>query len=486
MHQLKGKAIRGGVARLLSQVATTGIRLLYLAVLARLLSPNDFGLVAMATVVTGFLERFTHAGLSSATIQKAEISDQQVSQLFWVNVLVGAFLAATCVILAPWIASWYNDPRLTWIMTAMAPGFVFAALGVQHCALLERDLRYSAISTIDAISQFASAALGIGLAFAGWSYWALVAVSVATSGLYTLGCWVASGWVPKRPRSGVEIRPMLSFGGTLLLNSVVVYAGYNTEKMILGRFWGAEALGIYTRASQLVSIPVNSINAMIGGVFFSVLSRLQDDPAEFRNCFLKGYSVILALSIPSTLFCAFFADDIILLVLGPNWLSVIPIFRLMTPTVLVLAVINPMFWLMVSTGRQKRSLYLGLVLSPWVIGATLLGLPYGPTGVAFSYSAAMLLWLFPSLVWCLRGTPISIGALANTICGPFVASMAAAVCAFAVAHYLGPNLPVAARLLLGGGTMAVTYGWILLFLIDERSLYRSVLASLRIPSKLSA
>ncbi|OWV84509.1 hypothetical protein ATY79_11325 [Rhizobium sp. R693] len=474
------------MAKLLGQLATTGIRLLYLAVLARLLNASDFGLVAMVTVVTGFLERFTHAGLSSATIQKAEISDQQISQLFWVNLLVGLFLAVTCVSLAPFVARFYDDPRLRLIMIVMASGFVFAALGVQHSALLERDLRYGALSAIDAISQFASAVLGICLALAGWSYWALVAASISSPGIYTLSCWIASGWIPKRPRSGVEVRPMLSFGGTLMLNSVVVYAGYNMEKIVLGRFWGADALGIYTRASQLVSIPVTSINAMIGGVFFSVLSRLQDDPAQFRSCFLKGYSIILAFSIPSTLFCAFFADDIILLALGPNWSSAIPVFRLMTPTILVLAIINPTYWLLVSTGRQKRSLYLGLVLSPWVILATTLGLPYGPNGVAFSYSAAMVLWLFPSIVWGLHGTPISIRALVNASCGPFIASIAAVVCAFAITHYLGPDLSSLARLLLGGTAMTVTYGWISLFLIEERSLYRSVLASLRMPFKLSA
>lgn len=486
MHQLRGKAVRGGLAKLLTQVATTGIRLVYLAVLARLLTTNDFGLVAMVTVITGFLDRFTHAGLSSATIQKADISDQQVSQLFWVNVLVGMLLAALCVGLAPLVARFYHDPRLTGIMIVMASGFVFAAFGVQHCALLERELRYSALGKIDAISQLGSAVLGIVLAFAGWSYWALVVASVAAPGLYTVGCWLASGWMPKRPRSDVEIRPMLSFGGTLMLNSVVVYAGYNMEKMILGRFWGADALGIYTRASQLVSIPVNSINAMIGGVFFSVLSRLQDDPAEFRSCFLKGYSLIVALSIPSTLFCAFFADDIILLVLGPNWSSAIPIFRLMTPTILVLAVFNPTYWLLVSTGLQKRSLYLGLVLAPWVIAATTLGIPYGPNGVAFSYSAAMLLWLLPSIVWCLRGTPVSVGDFANAIYGPFLASLAAAICAFIVTHYVAGNFPVVVRLLVGATTMGVIYGWIALFLIEERSLYRSVLTSLRMPIKLNA
>jgi PST family polysaccharide transporter len=478
MHQLKGRAVRGGVAKLLNQLATTGIRILFLVVLARYLGTGDFGLVAMATVVTGFLDRFTHAGLSSATIQRQEISDQQVSHLFWVNVLVGAFLAAVCASFAPLIARFYDDPRLIEVILVLASGFIFAALGVQHSALLERDLRYTTLSTIDTVSQLGSAALGIGLAFAGWGYWSLVIAGVAAQGMYSAGCWLASGWVPKRPRSGVEIRPMLSFGGVVMLNSIVVYVGYNMEKVLLGRFLGADTLGLYTRAAQLIGIPVNTINGIVGGLFFSVLSRLQDDPDQFRSFFLKGYSIIIALSVPSTLFAALFADEIILLILGPNWSSAVPIFRLMTPTILVLGIINPMAWVLMSTGRQKRSLYIGIVVSLLVLVANLIGLRYGATGVAFSYSAVMLLWSLPHVAWCLHGTPISLKDLAKAIWGPFIASIAAVVCAHTLSDYVPPDHALL-RLLLGATIMTVAYGWILLFLIEERSLYRSALVSLR-------
>src|SRR5262249_5918423 len=154
-------------------------------------------------------------------------------------------------------------------------------------------------------------------------------------------------------------------------------------------------------------------------VFFSVLSRLQNDPVRFRRFFLNGYSLIIAVSVPITMFCALYADDIILFVLGPNWLSAIPIFRLMTPTILVLSIINPLGWILTSSGRQKRSLYIGFVLAPLVVAACLLGLRYGPNGVAFSYSTVMVLWLFPHIVWCLHGTPISIGDIAKATAGPF-------------------------------------------------------------------
>ena len=486
MHDLKGKAVRGGVARLFGQAAAMAVRLLYLGISARLLSPNDFGLVAMVIVVTGFFDLFTSAGLSLATVQKAEVTDQQISQLFWINILVGSVLALLCVICAPFIADFYRDPRLVWIMVALAPGFLLAASGVQHSALLQRELRFPALSAIDALSHFGGACLGIGLALAGYGYWALVAGLIATSAMNTAGCWLSTGWVPGRPRSGVDIWPMLCFGGTVTLNGIVVYIAYNMEKVILGRFWGADVLGIYTRAVQLIGLPVNTLNATVGGVFFSTLSRLQDDPIRFRSFFLKGYTLAMAATVPATLFCALFADEIVTLLLGPAWPAAVPIFRLMTPTILVFGIINPLFWVMASMGLQKRSLYVGLVLAPLVVAAYSVGARYGPNGVAFSYSTVMVLWLVPHVAWCLYGTPISVADLARATAGPFVAGVVAAACAFALLHQIGQSLPAVLRLAVGGITMAGVYGWILLFVVGYRSLYGSVIAALGRPSSLEA
>ena len=231
---------------------------------------------------------------------------------------------------------------------------------------------------------------------------------------------------------------------------------------------------------------MNSINATVGGVLFSTLSRLQDDPIRFRSFFLKCYTLVMAVTVPTTLFCALFAGDIVVLVLGPGWLQAIPIFRLMTPTILVFGIINPLAWVMISTGLQKRSLSIGLVLAALVVAANLLGVRYGPNGVALSFSTVMVLWLVPHVAWCLHGTPISIADLAKAIAGPFVAGIVAAACAFALLHQIGQELPAAARLAIGGVAMAVVYGWILLFVVGYRSLYASVVAALRRPSNVEA
>jgi O-antigen/teichoic acid export membrane protein len=486
LHNLKGKAIWSGIVKLLSQTATSILRLCYLAVLARLLSPNDFGLVAMVLVITGIFDLFTTAGLSSATIQKAEVSNQQVSNLFWINVLVGTTLALLCAASASFMAEFYREPSLFWITVAMASGFVFNALGVQHSALLQRDMRYVTLSVLDTLSQGGSILLGIAMAFAGYGYWALVAAAVAGPAIHTTGCWLATGWLPDRPRAGAGIRSMLHFGGTITLNSLTVYIGYNAEKVLLGRFWGADTLGLYTRAVQLINLPVSMTNAAIGGVFFSALSRLQEDPVRLRAFFLKGYSLVMAVTMPATIFSALFADDIIAVVLGPNWMQAATIFRLMTPTILVFGIINPLSWLLLSVGLQRRSLHVGLVLAPLVFASYAIGLPYGPVGVAFCYSAAMTLWLLPHLVWCLHGTMISVMDLARTIAGPFLSGIVAAAGAYELQRRFGEDLTPVLRLALGGATMAGIYAAVLLFAMGNRTFYLDLLTSLKRPPSLDS
>lgn len=476
---LKEQALRGGLAKLFGQAANVLIRLLYLSVMARLLSPGDFGLVAMVTVVTGLFDIFTAAGLSWAVIQKDEINEHQISQLFWINICVGMILTLACAASAPVLTAFYGDSHLFWVVLALAPGFLLSAGGVQHSAVLQRDLRYLTLTVIDLIAQLGGAALGICMALAGYGYWGLVAALLVSPMLNTAGCWICANWLPGRPRWGGEIFSLLSFGGILTLNGIVVYAGYNVEKVILGRYWGSDVLGLYTRAVQLVNLPVTGINSAVGGVIFSVLSRLQNDPQGFRNFFIKSYSLVMTVTVPFTLFFAVFADEIVRVVLGPQWSAAATIFRLMTPTILVFGIINPLGWMLMALGLQKRSLYLGLIIAPLVMVGYSFGLRYGPNGVACGYSVVMLLWLFPHVAWSLRGTPVSVTDLLKAMSGPFLSGAVAAVCAILICRHLDHQLPVVLQLAVGGLTMGGIYGAVLFFAGGYRTLYVDVLATLR-------
>lgn len=479
MKDLKGRTVRAGFAKLCAQGITFVLRLGALMVLARLLDPQDFGLVAMVTVVAGFFEKLRDAGLSVVTIQRAAISEEEVSTLFWINMMVGATLGVLLSAIAPVLSFFYNEPRLVWVTVGLAAGFLFNAAGVQHSALLQREMRFVTLSGVEILSLALSTAVGIAMAIGGYKYWALVVMAVVMPASTTIGVWLATMWVPGRPHWGAGVSSMIRFGGTTTLNILVVDVAFNLEKLILGRFFGAEALGIYGRAYQLVKIPTDSLNSAIGGVVFSALSRLQNDHDRFKNYFLKGYSLVLAMTVPVTVACALFADDIILVILGPQWKDAIPIFRLLTPTILIFALIMPMGWLMYSLGLAGRSLKISLVIAPLVLAACILGLPYGPSGVALAYSVAMILWVIPHLAWCINGTMISLRDLLEVVHRPLLSAIAAAAIAFAAQFVFGQWLSPFLRLVLGGSILALSYLWMLFYVMGQKAFYLDLLGGLK-------
>jgi O-antigen/teichoic acid export membrane protein len=471
MRDLKHKTVRAGFTNLCGQGAIAALQLALLMILTRLLDPADFGLVAMVTVVTGFYSLFTSAGLSSATVQSATITEDQISNLFWINIMVGMLLAILCLATAPALVAFYDEPHLFWLTAAMASGFLITAAGIQHAAILQRRLRYLALVTAAVLSQLIGLAVGTYMAIAGLGYWALVGANLSTGLTSTVCLWFAAAWIPRRPRRDVEIASLVYFGGTITLNTVVVYLAYNLEKALLGRFWGPDALGLYGRAYQLANLPADKLNSTIGAVAFAALSRIQDDPIRLKTYFLKGYSLVVSMTVPITMFSAVFADDIILMLLGQKWMEAAEIFRLLTPTILIFGMINPLWPLLLSMGLQVRSLRIALVIAPLVLVAVVIGLPYGPSGVAFAYSTAMTLWLLPHVVWCLHGTVVSPWDLLQAASRPLVSGIVAGVCAVGFQHYWG-QLPYGiARLVLGGGVALGVYSLMLLFVFQQKGLY---------------
>jgi PST family polysaccharide transporter len=469
MKDLREKTLRGGVARVCAQSANFALRLGSLAVLARLLDPRDFGLVGMVTALTGVLNLFRDFGLSAASVQRASVTEEQTSTLFWVNVLVGTALTAATAASAPLLAAFYHEPRLYWITIALASAFLLNAAGIQHSSRLQRQMRFTTLSVIDTGSWIMSTAIAISGAKFGYGYWALVAMTLALPLTSTTAFWFATRWVPQRPRRRSGIRSLLRFGGTLTANGLIVYIASNFEKVLLGRFWGADAIGIYGRAYQLVKIPTDTLNNAVGEVAFSALSRLQDDPVRLRSYFLKGYSLVLALTLPATFACGVFADDLIGALLGPKWRDAGMIFRLLTPTILVFAIANPLAWLLGAIGMVGRGVKISLVIAPLLIASYFIGLPYGPQGVAFAYSTIMLLWVIPVIVWSVHGTVISLKDILITASRPFASSAIAVAVAFGVCSFHVQSHW--ARLIVGGVVLLITYLGILFYIMGQKSFY---------------
>jgi O-antigen/teichoic acid export membrane protein len=479
MKDLKEKTIRGGVARMGAQVANFALRIGSLMILARMLDPKDFGLVGMVTAFTGVLNLFRDFGLSTATVQRAEVTEDQISTLFWINLLVGAVLALLSVALAPAVAAFYHEPRLLWITAVLATGFVFNAAGVQHSAILQREMRFTALAVINTIALIAGTVLAIGMARYGYGYWALVAMTIAYPLVTTVGLWMAAAWMPGAPRRRSGLRSMIRFGGTITLNGAVMYVAYNFEKVLLGRFWGAEAIGVYGRAYQLVNIPTDNLNSAVGEVAFSALSRVQDDPSRLRSYFLKGYSLVTALTLPITILCALFAKEAISILLGPKWTEAVPIFRLLAPTILIFAMINPFSWLLFAMGMVGRSLKIALVIAPLVIAGYVIGLPYGPTGVALGYSAAMAVWILPHIAWCVHGTPISFLDVLQTLSRPLLSGLVASGLPLMIESSYGQQLSPLFRLIVGVVLFLGVYAAMLLYAMGQKAFYLNLIRGLR-------
>lgn len=479
MKDLKQKTIQGGLVKLLSQGLSLFVRVGSLMILARLLDPKDFGLVGMVTAFTGVLDLFRDFGLSSAAVQRSTVTDEQISTLFWINILVGTALCILGFALAPAVAVFYHEPRLAPVMDVLALGFLFNAAGVQHSVLLQRQMRFTALTVVGTAAFILGTAVAIGAAKAGYGYWALVAMTVTQPLANTIGLWMATSWIPGMPAKQTGIRSMMRFGGTLTLNGLVAYIAFNAEKVLLGRFWGAEAIGLYGRAYQLVNVPTSTLNGAVGEVAFAGLSRVQDDPPRFRSYFLKGYSLVLAMTLPVTIVCTFFAPDVILVLLGPKWGDAAPIFRLLAPTVLMFAIINPVGWVLYSLGLVGRGLKVALVFAPIILVGYLLGLSHGPKGVAFAYSAVMIVWAIPHLAWCLHRTAISLKDVLGTLTPPLASSIAAGVLALGFRLTYGQFLSPWPRLVLESGVVFLVYAGLLLFVAGQKSFYLDLLKQMR-------
>ena len=261
----------------------------------------------------------------------------------------------------------------------------------------------------------------------------------------------------------------------MTLNGVLWYIASNFDKVLLGRYWGADATGLYFNASQLIRTPIDNLNGAVGDVAFSALSRVREDPERLRRYFLKGYSLVVALTLPLTFACAVFADDIVGVLLGPRWAGAAEIFRILAPTILVFAVLNPLGWLFNALGLVDRGLHIALVFPPLLIAGVVIALPGGPQGVAFAYTTVMTLSVVPISLWAVRGTVIRVLDVLFALSRPLACSIAAAALGFGAQALGGEDLTLWPRFVLEVAVFGVAYVALLLFVAGQKSFYFDLL-----------
>ena len=407
---LGSRTARGGVVTIVSHGLKFALSIGATAILARLLTPHDYGLIGMVVVFTGFVAMFKDLGLSLATVQRPEITDEQISTLFWVNVTISVAITLLMILLAPLIGWFYGEPRLTLITMVTATGFLFGGLAVQHEALLKRQMRFYALSVIAFASMMIGYLVGIILAWRGAAYWSLVFSQLALLAANTLGVWFVCRWRPGRPRRNTGVRSMLSFGGNITGYALINYVSKNTDSLVVGRMFGPQVLGLYTKAVQLLTLPTDQINEPLATVSIPALSRLADSPERYRQAYLRIMEKVIMVTMPAVMLMLATADWLVLIILGPQWIDSAKILVFMAVAGLFQPVAATGGWLLVSQGRVRDMLRWSLINAPISILSIVAGVPWGVVGVAVSFSLGRILVAIPLLFWFVgRSGPVRMG-----------------------------------------------------------------------------
>ncbi len=431
LDNLLGRTFRGGFLTLISQAVKMVLQVLSAAVLGRLLLPRDFGLLAMVMSVTAFIGMFKDLGLSNATVQRPKITHAQVSGLFWINCALSVGVALVVATLAPFIAWFYHEPKLLRITLALSANFIFSGLTVQHQALLRRQMQFKTTAVIDMVSMATGVATGIVMAGLHFGYWSLVGAQFGTSITNCALVWTSCKWRPGVFQRRVGLRPMLSFGGHITGFTVLNYFTRNFDNILIGRVLGSAPLGIYSRAYALLMLP-GQVNQPLATVLLPGLSRLQNNPSEYRKLFLRAVGAISLVTVPIVTFAFFFAHDVILVLLGPRWMAVARIFQLLAPAAAVGAMVFAPNWLSQSLGRPEQQFRYALISAPVCIAGFLVGIRWGVEGVAASFSVTFvgLLWAY---VWyATRNSPIRFSAVVVSFLSAFFPACVAGMITWAL------------------------------------------------------
>jgi PST family polysaccharide transporter len=401
------RAVRGGAITGVAHALRVGVEATASVFLARVLSPADFGAIDMIVSITGIIDLLKDFGLSSATIQKETLEDSQVSLLFWINLGMGAALTVVTAMLAPLLAAGYDRPDLLKYALALSFTTLLGAASVQHQALLRRELKLGRLAAVDTTSSLIACGCAIAAAHHGWGVWALVLRPLIRLGSQTLGTWLVSSWRPSRPRSA-KIAELLRFGTHLSGFQVMNYLERNLDNVLIGRFVGAEALGFYTKAYELMRLPLSQINAPIATVVVPALSRLVDHRERYRRAYLSVARLLMMATVPLGPLTIQSAHWVVPSLLGPQWEPSVPLFQCLAVGLIIKPLLNTTSWLFVSQGRSQDLWRWGVTGSAVALVSFLLGLPWGALGVAVSYTVIDLLVRAPMLLfWVGRAGPIS-------------------------------------------------------------------------------
>jgi len=430
--EFKDTVVKGSLATGLSQGIAMGFTIISAVVLARLLTPDDFGLIGMVTVVVNFLFIFKDIGLSQATIQKDVITPSQISTLFWINSLISLTLGLLLAASGPLVAKFYGRSELTLIMVVLAFTFVVEGLTIQHTALLRRHLRFTAVAIADILSRFGYLATAITMALSGFSYWSLVGGHIVRSMVLLGFTLYYCPWVPGRMERDTGVRKMMMFGGQITVGHFLAYLARNLDGILIGRMFGAAPLGLYNKAYHLLMQPLSQIKLPLSHLALPVLSSLNKEPDRYRSYFKKLLDISISLAIPVAVYCFLESEFLIRFILGPQWIEATEVFRILAIGGIFVSVSFLPGLALLSHGYSKK--YMQLLIATSVIQSVsfVAGISFGINGIAIAYTISSFLILIPMIIMSFKGTFVTARMFFLTILWPLLSAFAAAALAYAL------------------------------------------------------
>ncbi len=370
----------------LSSAVKALLRVASIAVLARILVPEDYGLMAMVSVVLGVAGLFADLGVNSAFVQRQDVTQEQRSSLFWLNVSMSAGIALLVIALSPLFARFFGDPRLTPLMMLSSTTFVLVALGQQVKMSAEKELHFKAVVVLELVSVFVGFVTAVLAALSGWGVYSLVAAGIVGAATATVFYWmfVARGWRPLWRLRLDDVRPFLGFGSAIVADNIVNYINRTVDIFLGGRLLGVTELGLYSVPRTLVLELSGMVNSIITRVGFPLIAQVQSNVTQVRSIYLKTMNMTAAINAPLYIGIAFFAPDIVAIILGPGWDRSGSLLRILALWGGLRATGNPVGSLLYGMGRAGLSLKWNLSLLLIVPPVVWIGSKNGPEGMAWA------------------------------------------------------------------------------------------------------
>ncbi|MDW6022556.1 lipopolysaccharide biosynthesis protein [Mesorhizobium sp. BAC0120] len=400
-------ALRGSVVTGISQGVRVGLQFLSVVILARLLVPEDFGLVAAVGPIVAFVGLFQNLGLQQAVVQRMEITDAQLNRMFWIMAAVGLACTTVVVLISPAVAWFYGDPRMRGITILAGLPLLLGSMAGLPLSLLNRHLRFGQLALIDMANALVGFLAAAASAYLGMGYWSLLVGSAASAAVSLAVGWWWSHWTPGRPDFAID-RDIMSFGANLTGFNLVNFFSRNLDNILIGKFSGAVELGFYDRAYKLLLFPIQNIIAPLSRVMIPLLARVQNDKARFRDLYLQIVWVLSFVTVPGVAALVCTSEQVVTILFGEKWQAVAPIFAWLGLAGLVQAAGNTTGWVFMCQGKTKTMFQWGVYAAATTIAAFVIGLPWGAVGVAAAYAISTYALRIPVLTWLMhRVGPVS-------------------------------------------------------------------------------